>query len=50
MAMPINFSCDALESMGLGDELDTRPEMLNESRPRSERISILEQHNVVFDG
>ena len=40
---------DALESMGLGDELDTRLEMLNESRPRSERISILEQYNVVFD-
>lgn len=40
---------DALESMGLGDELDSRLEMLNESRPRSERISILEQYNVVFD-
>ncbi|MBP6665049.1 MAG: hypothetical protein KA168_07160, partial [Chitinophagales bacterium] len=39
---------DALESMGLGDELDSRLEMLNESRPRSERISILEQYNVVF--
>lgn len=40
---------DAIESMGLGDELDSRLEMLNESRPRSERISILEQYNVVFD-
>lgn len=38
----------ALESMGLGDELEERLTILDESRSRSERISILEQYDVVF--
>lgn len=45
----LSDAISALESMGLGDELNERLGILEESRSRSERISILEQYNVVFD-